>query len=247
MTRLLRATCERPRGSRAAECDQQFPPSDGDCHTPLPCEVRKGDDTTPRACCPNSAALGAGEHFTSSRRCEKMLTRAVFSEGDAARPTTASQPPERACKTSKHYRSRLARPLLSKHYRSRWQGRSCPRLLQTRFQRRTKTSTRASKSASVTNAAISFVIRPPIGLCLPPMDDGTTLNKTKERTHSDVTFRRKNGEGRRRRTNPHPPWPRAMSGSVLWPGPGQGYRAGADGGNTPAGVQGRRQKAGRPP
>src|SRR5262249_1850374 len=40
-----------------------------------------------------------------------MFTRAVFSEGDAARPITASQPPERACKTSKHYRSRLARPL----------------------------------------------------------------------------------------------------------------------------------------
>src|SRR5262244_1196245 len=32
-----------------------------------------------------------------------MLTRAVFSEGDAARPITASQPPVRACKTSKHY------------------------------------------------------------------------------------------------------------------------------------------------
>src|SRR5262249_30836509 len=32
---------ERPRG-RAADCGQQFPPSDGDCHTPLPCEVRKG-------------------------------------------------------------------------------------------------------------------------------------------------------------------------------------------------------------
>src|SRR6516165_7710472 len=47
--RLLRARRERPRG-RAAECDQQFPPSDGDCHTPLPCEVRKGNDTTPRAC-----------------------------------------------------------------------------------------------------------------------------------------------------------------------------------------------------
>src|SRR5215467_12792847 len=28
-----------------------------------------------------------------------MLTRAVFSEGDAARPTTASRPPGRACKT----------------------------------------------------------------------------------------------------------------------------------------------------
>src|SRR5215831_17123618 len=42
---LLRARRERPR-CRAAECGQQFPPSDGDCHTPLPCEVRKG--TVPR-------------------------------------------------------------------------------------------------------------------------------------------------------------------------------------------------------
>jgi hypothetical protein len=39
---------------------------------------------------------------------------AVFSEGDAARPITASQPPGRACKTSKHYRSRLVRPLFFK-------------------------------------------------------------------------------------------------------------------------------------
>src|SRR6516164_1435395 len=57
---LLRARRERPCGRRAAECSQQFPPSDGDCHTPLPREVRKGNDTTPRACCPNSAAPGAG-------------------------------------------------------------------------------------------------------------------------------------------------------------------------------------------
>jgi len=56
--RLLRARRERPGDDRAAECDQQFPPSDGDCHTPLPCEVRKGNDTTPRACCPS--ARGAG-------------------------------------------------------------------------------------------------------------------------------------------------------------------------------------------
>jgi hypothetical protein len=49
-----------------------------------------------------------------------MCGRAVFSEGDAARPITASQPPVRACKTSKHYRSR-------------WQGRSCPRLLKRAF------------------------------------------------------------------------------------------------------------------
>ena len=34
--------------------------------------------------------------------------------GDAARPITASQPPGRTWKTSKHYRSRLARPLFFK-------------------------------------------------------------------------------------------------------------------------------------
>src|SRR5262249_37044985 len=47
---LLRACRERPRGRRAAERHQQFPPSDGDCHTPLPCEVRKSENTTPSAC-----------------------------------------------------------------------------------------------------------------------------------------------------------------------------------------------------
>src|SRR5262249_19798654 len=47
---LLRARRERPRCHRTAECSQQFPSSDGDCHTPLPCEVRKGNDTTPRVC-----------------------------------------------------------------------------------------------------------------------------------------------------------------------------------------------------
>jgi hypothetical protein len=49
---LARTRRERPRGSRAAEGSQQFPPSDGDCHTPLPREVRKSNDTTPRSCCP---------------------------------------------------------------------------------------------------------------------------------------------------------------------------------------------------
>ena len=38
----LRARRERPRCCRPAECSQQSPPSDGDCHTPLPSEVRKG-------------------------------------------------------------------------------------------------------------------------------------------------------------------------------------------------------------
>src|SRR5262249_38674753 len=48
--RLLRARRERPRGCRAAERDQQFPPFDCDCHTPLPREARKGKNTTARAC-----------------------------------------------------------------------------------------------------------------------------------------------------------------------------------------------------
>src|SRR5262249_19641988 len=39
---LRRSVHTKKRGSRAAECDQQVPPSDGDCHTPLPCEVRRG-------------------------------------------------------------------------------------------------------------------------------------------------------------------------------------------------------------
>src|SRR5262249_27752321 len=46
--RQLRACRNRPR-RRAAEGGQQLPPSDGDCHTPLPCEVRKGKDTMPPA------------------------------------------------------------------------------------------------------------------------------------------------------------------------------------------------------
>src|SRR6516225_7816041 len=48
--RLLRARRVRPCHRSTAECGQQFPPSDGDCHMPLPCEVRKGNDTTPSAC-----------------------------------------------------------------------------------------------------------------------------------------------------------------------------------------------------
>ena len=59
--RLLRARRERPRCRRAAECSQQFPPSDGDCHTPLPCEVRKGTIARRESAVPNRAAPGAGE------------------------------------------------------------------------------------------------------------------------------------------------------------------------------------------
>src|SRR5262249_45563816 len=65
---LLRARRERPR-DRSAECGQQFPPSDDNCHTPLPCEVRKRKNTTPRACCPNSAAPGAGRVHARHRNC----------------------------------------------------------------------------------------------------------------------------------------------------------------------------------
>src|SRR5262245_2471880 len=41
------ACAARPRGCRAAERGQQLPSSDGDRHTPLPCEVRGGEDITP--------------------------------------------------------------------------------------------------------------------------------------------------------------------------------------------------------
>src|SRR5262249_33700737 len=61
--RLLRTRYERPRGRPEAERDQQFPPSDGDCHTPLPCEVRKWNDSTPRAC---SLAVQGGRMLVAS-------------------------------------------------------------------------------------------------------------------------------------------------------------------------------------
>src|SRR5262249_33358526 len=41
--------CARAASGHATAA-QQFPPSNGDCHTPLPCEVRKGNDTTPPVC-----------------------------------------------------------------------------------------------------------------------------------------------------------------------------------------------------
>jgi hypothetical protein len=53
--------------------------------------------------------LAAPLHFPSDLRDD--VSARGFSEGDAARPITASQPPGHACKTCKHYRSRLARPL----------------------------------------------------------------------------------------------------------------------------------------
>src|SRR6516165_5557482 len=56
---LLCARRERPSRYRAAECGQQLPPSDGDCHTPLPCEVRKENDTTSRA---RSLAVQGGQN-----------------------------------------------------------------------------------------------------------------------------------------------------------------------------------------
>src|SRR5262245_7029616 len=87
-----------------------------------PSRARCVKGTIPRheACCPSAPGAG-GAHagpaaterrpahdcglisrdyfrpprFTSSRTCETMCGRAVFSEGDAARPTTASQPPAR--------------------------------------------------------------------------------------------------------------------------------------------------------
>src|SRR6516165_1933628 len=73
--RLQRARRTRPRRRRAAECSQQFPSSDGDCHTPLPREVRKGNDSTPRA---YSLAVRGGQDagcFRLSRRLQLHYSR----------------------------------------------------------------------------------------------------------------------------------------------------------------------------
>src|SRR5215475_576327 len=61
--RLSRLYAASGHAATAAECGQQFPPSDGDCHTPLPCEVRKWNDSTPRAC---SLAVQGGRMLVAS-------------------------------------------------------------------------------------------------------------------------------------------------------------------------------------
>ena len=66
---LLRARRERPRDSSAAKCDQQFPPSDGDCHTPLPREVRKRKDTTRRA---RSLHIQGGQDAGCFHLCRRL-------------------------------------------------------------------------------------------------------------------------------------------------------------------------------
>jgi len=78
LSALLCARGERPR-RRAAERDQQFPPSEGDCHTPLPCEVRKGNDITPRAC---SLDVQGGQ----DAGCFESLSRASGSEAEKHDP-----------------------------------------------------------------------------------------------------------------------------------------------------------------
>jgi hypothetical protein len=68
----------RPRGRRAAEYGQQFPPSGGDCHTPLPCEARKRNDTTPRARCPNLRGPRRGRGGTPSTGLNGSPTRTTL-------------------------------------------------------------------------------------------------------------------------------------------------------------------------
>src|SRR5215472_1892608 len=72
LSKLLCTRRERPR-RRAAECGQQFPPSDDDCHTPLPCEVRKGNDTTSRAC---SLAVQGGQDAGCFHLCRGLWPKA---------------------------------------------------------------------------------------------------------------------------------------------------------------------------
>src|SRR5262245_51079732 len=64
--RLLRPRRERPRGYRAAECGQQFPASNGDCHTPLQREVRSR--TIPRHERAVLTARHPGETQTATER-----------------------------------------------------------------------------------------------------------------------------------------------------------------------------------
>src|SRR5262249_21106431 len=80
--RLLRTRRERPRGRRAAECGQQFPPSDGDCHTPLPCEVRNG--TIAR----HQRAVLTARHLARARRAPSRTVNAlaVFTRNDGSSP-----------------------------------------------------------------------------------------------------------------------------------------------------------------
>src|SRR5262249_5704957 len=96
LPRLLPARRERPR-RRAAECDQQFSPSDGDCHTPLPCEVRKGNHTTPSACslytkeaaCWLLPPMTAASHRLSRRAAEQRdEVAALHSITSSARAST---------------------------------------------------------------------------------------------------------------------------------------------------------------
>src|SRR5215831_9373567 len=61
---LLRSCRERPRRDRPAECDQQFPPSDGDCHTPSRARCVKG--TIP---CHERAVPGARAQRTPGISC----------------------------------------------------------------------------------------------------------------------------------------------------------------------------------
>ena len=73
--------CEQPRRRHAAECGQQFPSSDGDCHTPLPCEVRTG--TIPRH---ERAVFTAGKAQNGLRsrpRCGRFLLIAQNFRGGA--------------------------------------------------------------------------------------------------------------------------------------------------------------------
>src|SRR5262249_28955175 len=97
--RLLRARRQRPC-SRAAECSQQSPPSDGDRHTPLPCEVRKGKDTTPLARCPNSAApgaSGAARRAPASTHRRLRHARACFQELSALPPESGQIADDLVC------------------------------------------------------------------------------------------------------------------------------------------------------
>jgi len=83
--RLLRTNRERRHGRRAAECGQQFPPSDGDCHAP------------PRARCVQRT-IPRHERAVFTFKEDRMLP--PFTGGHSQEREADCEPANRACVTT---------------------------------------------------------------------------------------------------------------------------------------------------
>jgi len=210
--RMLRTRRKRPRRRRAAECSQQFPPSDGDCHTPLPCEVRRTKDTTPRTCSlpvqgrqdvlpPLSSA--AGSEAVSSERVNVFgfAPKADIDHKTSMSALCQSRPnaPQQTAALLDHFGRWQAAFIVSSdridfacfevddETRTWWPVERSPGLPILRaFQRRRKKRTKASKNATIRKPAISFVVRPPIWWC--SMDEGATFGDPHKLLPSSGTY-----------------------------------------------------------